>query len=102
MKKAAFVFIFLFNARPSLGDKTSTFCVNKKKWIEFVTKVGWPPLIAHGGPKEPSTPPPLKCGPHAALWQTEHPDVFILYVEASRFVAEVIGQKQSLVLIGFI
>lgn len=33
---------------------------NKKKWIEFVTKVGWPLLIAHGGPKEPSTSPRVR------------------------------------------
>lgn len=31
--------------------------------------------------------------------QTKHPVVFIIYVEASSFVAEVIGQKQSLVFI---
>lgn len=72
----------------------------KKKMIEFVTKVGWPLPTAHRGPKEPSLT--SQCDPYAALWQTEHPCVFILYVEASHFVAEVIGQKQSLVLIGFL
>lgn len=49
-----------------------------------------------GGPNEPSTSLTLRLPP--ALWPTEHPAVFILYVEASCFVAEVIGQKQSLVL----
>lgn len=42
------------------------------------------------------------CDRYAALWQTEHSGVFILCVEASLLVAEVIGLKQSLVFIDLI
>lgn len=59
-----------------------------------------PTYCTLGGPKSP--PQASQCDSYAALWQTEHPGVFMLFVEASHFVAEVIGQKQSLVLIGFI
>lgn len=62
--------------------------------------LGDPYLLHMGGPKSP--PQASQSDRDAALWQTEHPGVFILYVEARHFVAEVIGQKQSLVLIGFI
>lgn len=62
--------------------------------------LGDPYLLHTGGPKSP--PQASQSDRDAALWQTEHPGVFILYVEARHFVAEVIGQKQSLVLIGFI
>lgn len=58
--------------------------------------MGDPYLLHIGGPKSP--PQASQCDSYTVLWQTEHPGVFILYVEASRFVAEVIGQKQSLVL----
>lgn len=58
--------------------------------------MGDPYLLHIGGPKSP--PQASRCDSYTALRQTEHPGVFILYVEASRFVAEVIGQKQSLVL----
>lgn len=57
-----------------------------------------PPSCTWGPPESPPQASPCDC--YAALWQTEHSGVFILYVETSHFVAEVIGQKQSLVLIG--
>lgn len=72
--------------------------VDKKKRIglSLWLKMGDPYLLHIGGPKSP--PQASRCDSYTALRQTEHPGVFILYVEASRFVAEVIGQKQSLVL----
>lgn len=73
-------------------------CEQKKKRIglSLWLKMGDPYLLHIGGPKSP--PQASQCDSYTALRQTEHPGVFILYVEASRFVAEVIGQKQSLVL----
>lgn len=52
-----------------------------------------------GPPRSP--PQASQRDGYKALWQTEHSGVFILYVDASHSVAEVIGQKQSLVSIGF-
>lgn len=90
----------------SWETKTSCFVSkNRRKRekelrIEFVTKVGWPLLIAHWGPKEPSKPDPL--------WRaTQLSGRLSTLVSSSCMwrlaisVAEVIGQKQSLVLIGF-
>lgn len=71
-------------------------CGQKESRIEFVTKDGRPLPIAHGGgPRSPPQTP--QCDRYKALWWTEHAGVLI-YVDASCLVADVIGQKQSLVL----
>lgn len=57
--------------------------------MECATKVGQSLLIVHGTPAEPSTSLRM-CRLQHSLADS---GVFILYVEASRFVAEVIGQK---------
>lgn len=73
---------------------------NKKGGLSLSLKLGGPSFLHMGPPESP--PQASQCDCYAALWQTEHSGVFILYVETSHFVAEVIGQKQSLVLIGYL
>lgn len=63
------------------------FCIRvwikEKCRLSLWLKLGDPFLLHIGGPRSP--PRASQRDRYATLWQTEHPGVFILYVEASRF-----------------